>query len=433
MSRYQTLIASMLLTSFLISSSAISVSPATVGFATPQGEEQEEGSTENGSGGEQSEDDDQQQDEGSEEQQEEQSIAEDQPEDEQTQEPVLCPQHQVLNTETGQCEEVQQEEQLVPNEICNNSIDDDLDGAADSADGDCLRVQGPQDTGIVEPSRLPSNIGDIIAPGGEAPSPDGTAAPPPLEPPAGPPTTEDAGILRQSPSNIDDLINPPLGTEESGLVVEPPIPTDTVSDTSDRDEDGVPANIDNCAGYNPNQKDSDGDGEGDACDEDQHDFDGDGKTDLKDNCPFAPNADQKDSDGDGIGDACPGDPVHGDIDGDGVPNDEDNCPQVPHQDQKDCNYSYNIDQDGDGLPTGKDNCTLVYNPDQKDSDDDDIGDLCDTFVIEENLRDNIQPSEKGLCNDGIDNDQDGLTDARDIEDCSIVQQKPPIGFDPFIQ
>ncbi|MFI4898186.1 MAG: thrombospondin type 3 repeat-containing protein, partial [Phycisphaerales bacterium JB059] len=57
----------------------------------------------------------------------------------------------------------------------------------------------------------------------------------------------------------------------------------------DRDEDGVPDDIDNCVGTsNADQLDFDADLVGDECD----------------NCPFVFNPDQTDSDEDGVGDAC---------------------------------------------------------------------------------------------------------------------------------
>jgi hypothetical protein len=62
-----------------------------------------------------------------------------------------------------------------------------------------------------------------------------------------------------------------------------------------------------------------------------------------DNCPLIANAKQTDTDGDdGKGDAC------------------------------------DKDDDDDGIDDGSDNCPLVANKDQKDTDDDGIGDVCDT-------------------------------------------------------
>jgi hypothetical protein len=38
-------------------------------------------------------------------------------------------------------------------------------------------------------------------------------------------------------------------------------------------------------------------------------------------------------------------------------------------------------------------------------------------------------TEQGSCNDGVDNDNDGLIDSQDEDECGFVQQPP--GFDPF--
>jgi hypothetical protein len=40
------------------------------------------------------------------------------------------------------------------------------------------------------------------------------------------------------------------------------------------------------------------------------------------------------------------------------------------------------------------------------------------------------PTEQGSCNDGVDNDNDGLTDSQDSSDECGFEQLPP-GFDPF--
>jgi hypothetical protein len=86
-------------------------------------------------------------------------------------------------------------------------------------------------------------------------------------------------------------------------------------------------------------------------------------------------------DGDNVGDVC--DP---DKDGDGVANGVDNCPEVANSDQADsdndgigdvCDTPSNQDIDGDGVNNNVDNCPEVANPNQEDFDNDGIGDACD--------------------------------------------------------
>jgi hypothetical protein len=43
----------------------------------------------------------------------------------------------------------------------------------------------------------------------------------------------------------------------------------------------------------------------------------------------------------------------------------------------------------------------------------------------------ISPTEQGLCNDGTDNDKDGLIDTQDTNDCPPLSESRPPGFDPF--
>ena len=95
------------------------------------------------------------------------------------------------------------------------------------------------------------------------------------------------------------------------------------------------------------------------------DSDGDGVNDNADNCPLTTNPDQANADGamDG-GDAC-----DDDDDNDGV---DDAAEDALGTDPK------KADSDGDGISDDIDNCPKTANPDQANSDDDDLGDACDS-------------------------------------------------------
>jgi len=93
-----------------------------------------------------------------------------------------------------------------------------------------------------------------------------------------------------------------LSTEECASNCRVPDP-----EPSDRDEDGVIDDEDNCPDTpNVDQADCNGNMIGDACDEAEcgPDRDMDTVIDAQDNCPDTPNADQLDTDGDGAGDVC---------------------------------------------------------------------------------------------------------------------------------
>jgi hypothetical protein len=146
----------------------------------------------------------------------------------------------------------------------------------------------------------------------------------------------------------------------------------------DNDSDGLYGACDNCPDVNnEGQEDDDEDSIGNVCDNcpyvdngDQANFDGDDLGDACDNCPYVDNGDQANFDGDDLGDACdvcPNDPEN-DIDGDSICGDEDNCPDDPEN-----------DIDGDSICGDEDNCRIVANPDQTDSDNDGLGDICDTY------------------------------------------------------
>ena len=72
-----------------------------------------------------------------------------------------------------------------------------------------------------------------------------------------------------------------------------------------------------------------------------------------------------------------------------MPDASDNCPTVSNTNQTDtdedgigdaCDTTLPTDGDGDGVPDSTDNCPTVSNANQTDTDDDGIGDACETIV-----------------------------------------------------
>jgi thermitase len=144
-----------------------------------------------------------------------------------------------------------------------------------------------------------------------------------------------------------------------------------------------------------------------ALDQTVADKDNDHVNDAIDNCPSMPNNDQTnvcptqtavdnaDSDNDGVKDpqdrctyqagspstaGCPG--VAPDTDGDTKADMFDNCPAVSNSSQADTDDdgigdACDSDIDNDGVANGPDNCDANYNPNQADGDRDGIGDACD--------------------------------------------------------
>ncbi len=114
-----------------------------------------------------------------------------------------------------------------------------------------------------------------------------------------------------------------------------------------------------------------------------------------------------------------------DQDNDGVIDANDNCPAVPNSDQQDSNQngvgdaceSAVTDTDQDGVDDASDNCPFDYNPGQEDSDGDGEGDNCDAV-------DDVDADGDGILNDDDncpnrynysqkDSDNNGVGDACD--------------------
>lgn len=117
-----------------------------------------------------------------------------------------------------------------------------------------------------------------------------------------------------------------------------------------------------------------------------------------------------------------------DTDGDGVDDRIDNCPLVANPDQKDTDDdgvgdACDSDFDGDGVDDASDNCPSVPNPGQEDTDGDGIGDACDsgTDVMNDDDGDGIAGDSTGgpdncpaMYNpDQADSNGDGIGDACD--------------------
>lgn len=167
----------------------------------------------------------------------------------------------------------------------------------------------------------------------------------------------------------------------------------------DSDEDGIRDSLDNCPDEaNPEQEDNDLDGSGDACDDNDDDDefadadddcplqagtstegrvgcadgDGDGWATTADNCPTVPNASQANNDDDNRGDAC-----DIDDDNDGISDSVDACSDVAGSEAtRGC-----PDTDADGVRDSDDNCPEVPNEDQTDTNDNGVGDACDSEPI----------------------------------------------------
>jgi hypothetical protein len=112
-----------------------------------------------------------------------------------------------------------------------------------------------------------------------------------------------------------------------------------------------------------------------------------------------------------------------DKDGDGITDEQDNCPVILNGDQADSDQdgigdACDSDVDGDGVDDTADNCSGVPNAAQADLDEDQIGDVCDSDVDGDSIvneTDNCHVNPNGS---QADFDGDGLGDACDPDDDS---------------
>jgi len=116
-----------------------------------------------------------------------------------------------------------------------------------------------------------------------------------------------------------------------------------------------------------------------------------------------------------VGNACD---LNTDTDIDGIPNPLDNCPEVPNVGQSDTDEdgvgdACDSDDDDDGILDSRDNCHFIFNPDQENNDHDLRGDLCDQDDDNDTIPDSID-----LCSFlsnflQLDSDRDGIGDPCD--------------------
>ena len=221
------------------------------------------------------------------------------------------------------------------------------------------------------------------------------------------------------------------------------------SDGTDSDGDGTPDACDLCPGSNDNE-DSDGDGVPNGCDlcaagDDSLDADGDGIPNACDTCE----GDTQDSDGDGVADACdrcPGADDNLDADGDSVPDGCDVCAAGNDLSDTDndgtpdaCDICASGDDqedtDGDGIPNGCDDCAA--GDDRVDDDGDGVPNACDLCPLGDDRIDSDgdgipDDCQSEICDDGQDNDDNGLVDCDDpvcaqSTKCTIIPSEQGAG------
>ena len=161
--------------------------------------------------------------------------------------------------------------------------------------------------------------------------------------------------------------------------------------------------------------------------------------DAPDNCLDVPNTDQVDTDQDGVGDECD-EGAEPNSDDDSVPDDADACPLEngevsaqgcpgAAQDSNGDGLPDMFDGDSDGVPNSTDNCPTTKNAGQIDSDQDGLGNECDSTPRGPDadrdgkpLLDDRCPTQYGTRADGCpvavvtappDRDRDGFVDSAD--------------------
>ena len=288
--------------------------------------------------------------------------------------------------------------------VCNDGMDDDLDGKIDCADEDCA-AEGlccPDTDGDGFCDEVDQCEGGNDAMDGDGDGTPDLCDPCPLD---NPDDTDGDGVCDaadQCPS-FDDGVDSDIDGIADGCDL---CPLDNPDDT---DGDGVCDSEDACPGFD-DRADSDKDGVADACDvcpmDNPNDSDSDGVCESLDACPNFD--DNIDLDGDGVADGCDACPVDNpdDTDGDGVCDTDDLC----------AGFDDTVDMDADGAPDGCDACPL--DP-LDDSDGDgvcDSDDLCGGFDDAQDYDLDGVPNACDACPLDVldDSDGDGVCDSDDV-------------------